>query len=47
MVLLISILSTVFLFITSKIEEKEDIEYFGDKYIDYMKNSKRFIPFFF
>jgi protein-S-isoprenylcysteine O-methyltransferase Ste14 len=43
--LVISILSTIFLFITSLIEEKENIKYFGEKYRGYMKRSKMFIPF--
>jgi len=43
--LIISILSTIFLFITSLIEEKENIKYFGQEYKDYMKRSKMFIPY--
>lgn len=43
--LLISILSTVFLYLTAIFDEKECIDFFGEKYIDYMKNSKRFIPY--
>jgi protein-S-isoprenylcysteine O-methyltransferase Ste14 len=43
--LIISVLSSLFLFITVKIEEKENVAYFGEKYIDYMKKSKMFVPF--
>jgi len=43
--LIIAILSTVFLCITALIEEKECISYFGDKYSEYIKKTKRFIPF--
>lgn len=42
---LISMLSTVFLFLTALFDEKECINFFGDKYVEYMKRSKRFIPF--
>jgi protein-S-isoprenylcysteine O-methyltransferase Ste14 len=41
----ISIISTIFLYLTAKFDEKECINFFGDKYIAYMKRSKRFIPF--
>ncbi len=44
---IISLLSTIFLFITARFDEKECIGFFGDKYMDYMKSSKRFIPFIF
>jgi protein-S-isoprenylcysteine O-methyltransferase Ste14 len=43
--LLPSGLSTVFLYITARIEEKECFHYFGPKYTEYMKHSKMFIPF--
>jgi len=32
-------------YITSRIEEREMISRFGDSYIDYMKETKMFIPF--
>jgi len=44
---IISSLSTIFLYLTAIFDEKECIEYFGDEYIEYMKRSKRFIPFLF
>jgi len=43
--LLIALLSSAFLFITAIFDEKECIEFFGEKYSEYMKRSKRFIPF--
>jgi protein-S-isoprenylcysteine O-methyltransferase Ste14 len=43
--ILISILSTIFLYVTAKTEEKEDIKYFGDEYRKYIKKSKMFVPY--
>lgn len=43
--LAVSILSTAFLNLTAIFDEKECIAFFGDRYIEYMKRSKRFIPF--
>jgi protein-S-isoprenylcysteine O-methyltransferase Ste14 len=43
----ISLLSTVFLNLTAIFDEKECIKFFGVKYIEYMKRTKRFIPFIF
>lgn len=45
--LVVSIFSSVFLYITARYDEKECIAYFGDKYRDYMARSKRFVPFVF
>ncbi len=45
--IIISIFSTIFLFITAKIEEKENIKFFGHKYKVYIKRSKMFIPYIF
>ena len=42
---IVAIASTVFLYLTSINDEKECIAYFGDKYRDYMKRTKQFIPF--
>jgi protein-S-isoprenylcysteine O-methyltransferase Ste14 len=42
-----AILSSVFLYLTALIDEKECIRYFGDRYLEYMKGSKRFVPFVF
>jgi protein-S-isoprenylcysteine O-methyltransferase Ste14 len=41
----IALLSTGLLYITAKLDEKECVQYFGVQYIEYMKRSKRFIPF--
>jgi protein-S-isoprenylcysteine O-methyltransferase Ste14 len=42
---LIAMLSSVFLFLTALADEKECIKFFGVQYAEYMKRSKRFIPF--
>ena len=39
--------STTCLYITSLYDEKECMNYFGNSYHDYMKTSRRFIPFLF
>ena len=41
----VALLSSVFLMLTARFDEKECIHYFGEKYREYMKRSKRFIPF--
>ncbi len=43
--LAISVLSTIFLYLTAIFDEKECMVFFGNKYRDYMKRSKRFVPF--
>lgn len=43
----VSVLSSIFLYITSKKDEKECLVYFGESYSEYMKRSKMFIPFIF
>lgn len=43
--LFLAALNTVFLILTAKIEERENIQYFGAPYQTYMKQTKRFIPF--
>lgn len=45
LLLIISLLSSVFLYFTARFDEKECIAYFGEKYCDYMKRTKRFIPY--
>jgi protein-S-isoprenylcysteine O-methyltransferase Ste14 len=42
--LVISVLSTAFLYLTAISDEKECIQYFGDKYLEYRKRTKMFIP---
>ena len=43
--ILMAILATLFLVMTVKKEEIENIEFFGEKYREYMKNTKMFIPY--
>ena len=45
LLLIISLLSSGFLLITALFDEKECVTYFGEKYRNYMKRTKRFIPF--
>lgn len=42
---LLAIATTMFLAIMAKKEEVENIGYFGEKYREYMKDTKRFIPY--
>jgi len=44
---IIAFFSTIFFYLTAKIEEAENIEYFGDKYREYMTKSKMFVPYVF
>lgn len=43
----VAITSTIFLYFTSLFDEKECLNYFGNKYKDYMKRTRMFIPFVF
>ena len=43
----LALLCTLFLTTTARIEERENIHYFGAKYLEYMKHTKMFIPFVF
>ena len=45
--LCISVLSTLFLYLTALFDEKECIRVFGDSYREYIKRSRRFAPFIF
>ena len=45
--LLVTLLSIVFFYLTARFDEKECINFFGEKYTQYMKRSKMFIPFIF
>jgi protein-S-isoprenylcysteine O-methyltransferase Ste14 len=40
-------LSTGFLVATAKVEEREDVRFFGPGYESYMRQTKMFIPFVF
>jgi protein-S-isoprenylcysteine O-methyltransferase Ste14 len=43
--LIVTLLSTIFIYLTAISDEKECVIFFGDKYTEYMKRSKRFIPY--
>lgn len=43
--ILFAILTTIFLILTVKKEEVENIAFFGESYREYMKNTKMFIPY--
>lgn len=45
--LIITLISTLLLYITAIFDEKECIHFFGEKYTAYMKRSKRFVPYLF
>jgi protein-S-isoprenylcysteine O-methyltransferase Ste14 len=45
LLLIIAVLTTILLFATALIEEKENIRFFGTKYSAYIKRSKMFIPY--
>lgn len=44
---IIAVSSSIFLVLTAWFDERECILYFGEKYSDYMKRTKRFIPYLF
>jgi protein-S-isoprenylcysteine O-methyltransferase Ste14 len=41
----LALVCTIFLSLTARIEERENIAYFGEEYAAYMQRSKRFTPF--
>ncbi|MFY9151369.1 MAG: methyltransferase [Prolixibacteraceae bacterium] len=43
----VSLISTVLLYITARIDEQECLNYFGEKYRNYMLRTKMFVPFLF
>jgi protein-S-isoprenylcysteine O-methyltransferase Ste14 len=45
--LCLALVATVFLFAAAKVEERENVERFGEEYRQYMKKSRMFIPFVF
>jgi protein-S-isoprenylcysteine O-methyltransferase Ste14 len=45
--LLLALINTIFLFITARREETENIEFFGESYQVFMQETKMFIPFLF
>jgi protein-S-isoprenylcysteine O-methyltransferase Ste14 len=44
---LLAMAATLALVVTARVEEAEDIRFFGAAYEEYMKRTKRFIPFLF
>lgn len=40
-------MASVFLLLTARADERECLAYFGDPYADYMKNTRRFVPWLF
>ena len=42
---MIALVASVFLMLAAQVEETECIRFFGEEYLDYMKRSKRLIPF--
>lgn len=45
--LLLAVANTALLIITAKKEEAENIQYFGDRYREYMEDTRMFVPFLF
>jgi len=43
--MVLAVLATIFLILTGKMEEKENIRYFGREYEGYINKTKMFIPF--
>lgn len=42
--LIYAVAATIFLYLTVRAEERENLNYFGEQYREYMKHSKRFVP---
>jgi protein-S-isoprenylcysteine O-methyltransferase Ste14 len=42
---ILAALVTALVFVTAKVEEKEDIRQFGENYLRYMKKTRMFLPF--
>jgi protein-S-isoprenylcysteine O-methyltransferase Ste14 len=45
--ILFAVLIILFLILVAKVEERENINFFGNSYLEYMKETKMFIPYFF
>ncbi|MBN1310020.1 MAG: isoprenylcysteine carboxylmethyltransferase family protein [Anaerolineae bacterium] len=43
----LAITATIFLILTARVEEGENVRYFGSAYQEYMKRTKMFVPFLF
>lgn len=42
---ILAVVNTILLIVTAKTEEIENIQYFGEKYQEYMKHTKMFVPY--
>jgi protein-S-isoprenylcysteine O-methyltransferase Ste14 len=42
-----ALLTTILLIITAKVEERESLAFFGDRYLSYAQGTRMFIPFLF
>jgi protein-S-isoprenylcysteine O-methyltransferase Ste14 len=45
--IILAVVTTILLIITARKEEIENVQYFGEKYQEYMKRTKMFVPFVF
>jgi len=45
--LTLAVVATIAFYITAKMEEVENVRFFGEEYQDYMKRTKMFVPFLF
>jgi len=44
---ILAVIATIFLVLTAKAEEAENIHYFGNSYAEYMHRTKMFVPYLF
>jgi protein-S-isoprenylcysteine O-methyltransferase Ste14 len=44
LILIFAEAATIFLYLTIRVEERENLSYFGEEYRQYMKRTKRFVP---
>ena len=45
--IVLTVIILLFVLLTAKVEEKEDVDFFGNSYLEYMKDTKMFIPYIF
>ncbi len=45
--ILLTVIIILFLVLTAKTEEKENIDFFGNSYVDYIRETKMFVPYVF
>ena len=43
-ILIYAVIASIFLYLTVRMEERENLAYFGEDYHRYMKHTKRFLP---